>query len=100
MHDLLNEVMLPWCEEIMFGRIFYFVFWKGPVDAEQIEYCDKVSKEVDTSDCGISDKDFWWLQREFGPFHADTFALVGSWRMKPFLMRIGCGEIKELVGLL
>ena len=51
----LNEVKLPWCGEIMFDKICYFLFWKGPVDEEQIKDCGKVSKEFDISDCGIFD---------------------------------------------
>ena len=59
---------------------------------EQIEYCDKVSKEVDTCDHWISDEDFRWLQREFGSFYANYFALDRSWRMKLFFVRFGCRE--------
>ena len=48
-------------------------FWISR-DSKQIEYCDWVSKEVDTSDYWIADEDFWGLEREFGPFEADYFA--------------------------
>lgn len=80
----------------MFGRIFYFIFWKGPVDKEMIEYYDKVSKEVDTSDYGFSDKDFRWMQREGDHFMLTSFASDGSWRMKPFFERLGCGESEQV----
>ena len=39
-------------------------FWISR-DTEQIEYCDMMSKEVDTFDYWISDEDFWWLESEF-----------------------------------
>ena len=74
-------------------------FWISR-DTEQIEYCDKVSKEVDTSYYWISDEDFWWLQREFELFHADYFAWNRSGRMKPYFTRFSCGESEGVDALL
>ena len=51
-----------------------------------------MSKEVDTSDYWISDGDFGWIEKEFGPFSADYFASDRSWRMKPFFARFGVSE--------
>ena len=66
-------------------------FWISR-DCEQIEYYDMVSKEVDTSDYLISNKDFSRLEGEFRPFEADYFASDRLWQMKPFFAKFGCGE--------
>ena len=66
-------------------------FWISR-ESEQIEYCVKVSKEVDTFDYRVSDEGYQWLEKEFGPFHPVYFASNRLWRMKPFYMRFGCGE--------
>ena len=47
-------------------------FWVSR-DTMQIEYCNIMSKDVDTSDYWISDKVFWGLESEFRPFEADYF---------------------------
>ena len=54
---LLNEGKLPLCGEIIFDKMYFFLFWRGPVDEEQIKDCGKVSKEFDRYDCLIFDKD-------------------------------------------
>ena len=66
-------------------------FWLSR-DSREIELCNGWSKEVDTSDYWISDGDFGWIEKEFGPFSADYFASDRSWRMKPFFARFGVSE--------
>ena len=66
-------------------------FWISR-DTEQIEYCDRMSKDLDKSYYWISDEDFRWLESEFGPFDADYFVSDLLWRMKLFYARFGCGE--------
>ena len=53
----------------------------------QIEYCDRMSKDVDTSDYWLSSEDFRWIKKRRGPFSVDFFASDRSWRMKPFFAR-------------
>ena len=66
-------------------------FWLSR-ESKEIEYCDTLSKDVDTSDYWLNRKDFDRLERRYGPFKADYFMSDRSWRMKPFYARFGCGE--------
>ena len=95
--------MKPDCHEIAvrieeacrFYQVKLEMFWLSR-DSREIEMCDKWSKEVDTSDYWITDEDFCWIEKEFGPFSADYFASDRSWRKKPFYARFG---VNESIGL-
>ena len=54
-------------------------------DSVKINFCDELSKQVETSDYWLSDKDFGWLERRRGPFSTDYFASDRSWRLEPSL---------------
>ena len=61
-------------EEVCLGlQVKLETFWLSR-DSREIEMCDRWSKEVDTSDYWVSDGDFHWIEKEFGPFLADYFA--------------------------
>ena len=59
-------------------------------ETQVVRYADKISKDFDTSDFAISDKDFSALQKEFGAFSCDYFASSSTFRMKPFMSRYRC----------
>ena len=73
----LDEVKLSWCGEIMFGKICYFLFWRGPVDEEQkMDYL--TARSVDClGGCCLGDIMIWhdsqpWVLSDIrdGLFHS------------------------------
>ena len=48
-------------------------FWLSR-ESTQIELCDALSKDFDTSDYALSREDFEFLNGQFGPFSVDYFA--------------------------
>ena len=66
--------------------------WWLSRDSKEIELCDGWSKEFDSSDYWLEEKEFSRLEKEYGPFVMDYFASERSHRMKPFMARFGVGE--------
>ena len=66
-------------------------FWLGR-ESVQIQVCDYISKDFDTSDYRLSFEDFLQLAGEFGPFSVDFFASSYSRQFKPFFSKLPCSE--------
>ena len=90
-----HEIAVRIKEACRFYQVKLEMFWLSR-DSREIKMCDKWSKEVDTSDYWITDEDFRWIEKEFGPFSADYFASDRSWRKKPFYARF---RVNESMGL-
>ena len=58
----------------------------------QIQICDEISKDFDTSDYKLSSVDFDQLRADFGPFSVDFFASSFSRQFSPFYARLACSE--------
>ena len=61
-------------------------------DSVQIQICDDISKDFDTSDYKLSAEDFSQLSRDFGPFSADFFASSFTKQFSPFYAKLACSE--------
>ena len=61
-------------------------------DSVQIQICDNISKDFDTSDYKLSSEDFSQLREDFGPFSADFFASSFTKQFSPFYAKLACSE--------
>ena len=91
--------MKPECHEVAV-RIWALVkefelvlemFWVSR-DSVQIQFCDSLSKDFDTSDYRLSKGDFSCLEAKFGPFSVDFFASPFTFQFKPFFARLDCAQ--------
>ena len=85
LHDLACD-MVEICTD---NQIDLKVEWMSRKE-EQIQFCDNMRKDVDTSDYKISWDKFDRLRGKFGPFRVDMFASDWTKQMVPFYSKFLC----------
>ena len=86
-----HEVALRIWDLVKRFELVLETFWVSR-DSVQVQFCDDLSKDFDTSDYRLCQADFACLEARFGPFSVDFFASDFTFRLKPFFAKLDSAQ--------